>query len=66
MHTTIQRIFVVAGVIQAQALSEGRLADVLRVDTNVWFVALRQSENKFTGKGTTDTGHRLFNTTHLD
>ncbi|KAF9050827.1 hypothetical protein BDZ89DRAFT_1032876 [Hymenopellis radicata] len=65
MHATI-RIFVVAGVIQAKALSEGHLADALKTDTNVWLVALRQSDNKFTGKGATDTGHRLFNTTHLD
>lgn len=28
-------------------------------------IALRLSENSFTGKGTTDTGNRLFNTTHL-
>jgi hypothetical protein len=27
---------------------------------------LRVSDNKYTGKGTTDTGHRLFNSTHLD
>lgn len=28
-------------------------------------VALRQSENQFTGSRGTDTGNRLFNTTHL-
>ncbi|KAK6591835.1 uracil phosphoribosyltransferase [Botrytis cinerea] len=32
---------------------------------NFSIVALRLSENKFTGKGTTDTGNRLFNTTYL-
>jgi len=29
-------------------------------------VALRLSKNKFTGKGGTDTGNRLFNTIRLD
>ncbi|KAL4789581.1 uracil phosphoribosyltransferase-domain-containing protein [Aspergillus venezuelensis] len=29
-------------------------------------VVLRISENKYSGKGSTDTGNRLFNTTHLD
>ncbi|KAL2133030.1 hypothetical protein VTI74DRAFT_3002 [Chaetomium olivicolor] len=40
-------IVLVAGVVQVQALS---------------MVALRLSENKFAGKGTTDTGNRLYNT----
>lgn len=26
---------------------------------------LALSDNKFTGRGTTDTGNRLYNTTHL-
>ena len=29
---------------------------------NISFYALRISENKYTGKGGTDTGNRLFNT----
>ncbi|KAE9394025.1 PRTase-like protein [Gymnopus androsaceus JB14] len=59
------RILVVAGVIQADSLSKGSLTQLLRADVNVAFVALRLSENKYTGTGTTDTGNRLFNTTHL-
>ncbi|KAH0566009.1 hypothetical protein GP486_000600 [Trichoglossum hirsutum] len=64
LHATI-RIVVVAGVVQAQSVSEGSLAQVLAHHTNLSLVALRLSDNKFGGKGTTDTGNRLFNTTHL-
>jgi hypothetical protein len=32
---------------------------------DVSLVALRISKNKYTGTGGTDTGHRLFNSTHL-
>ncbi|KAJ6487062.1 uracil phosphoribosyltransferase-domain-containing protein [Mycena sanguinolenta] len=60
------RIVVIAGVIQAQSLADGILGDILTRDDNVGVVALRVSENKYTGKGTTDTGNRLFNSTHLD
>ncbi|CAE6537299.1 unnamed protein product [Rhizoctonia solani] len=60
------RIVVVAGVVQAKSFSRTALARVLTADRNFVIVALRQSDNKFTGKGTTDTGNRLFNTTRLD
>ncbi|KAG8749303.1 hypothetical protein FRC11_011450 [Ceratobasidium sp. 423] len=60
------RIVVVAGVVQAKSFSRTALAQVLTADRNFVIVALRQSDNKFTGKGTTDTGNRLFNTTRLD
>ncbi|KAJ7706627.1 uracil phosphoribosyltransferase-domain-containing protein [Mycena metata] len=60
------RIVVVAGVIQAQSLSDGLLGDILARDDNVGFISLRLSDNKYTGKGTTDTGNRLFNSTHID
>jgi len=59
------RIVVVAGVVQAQSVSEGSLAQALARHANFSLVALRLSDNKFTGRGTTDTGNRLFNTTHL-
>ncbi|KAL4742378.1 uracil phosphoribosyltransferase-domain-containing protein [Aspergillus similis] len=60
------RIIIVAGVIQDQAVRGcSRLRAVAR-STELTVVALRLSENKYTGKGTTDTGNRLFNTTHLD
>ncbi len=35
-------------------------------EAEIEVVALRVSENKYTGRGGTDTGNRLFNTTHLD
>ena len=60
LHATI-RIVVVAGVVQAQFASKGSLDSF----ANVQMVALRFSDTKFKGSGTTDTGNRLFNTTHL-
>ncbi|KAH7872100.1 uracil phosphoribosyltransferase-domain-containing protein [Lentinula edodes] len=63
LHATI-RILVVAGVIQADSLAPGgALAQI--PTTEIGFISLRLSDNKFTGKGTTDTGNRLFNTTYL-
>ncbi|KAJ7065022.1 uracil phosphoribosyltransferase-domain-containing protein [Mycena amicta] len=58
-------IVVVAGVVQAKAVSKNALGQILTSDMNIDLVALRQSDNKFTGRGGTDTGNRLFNTTHL-
>lgn len=59
-------IIVLVGVVQAGSLSSGgALRKILEHDENVSLVALRLSENKFTGTGTTDTGNRLFNTTRL-
>jgi uracil phosphoribosyltransferase/phosphoserine phosphatase/adenylate kinase len=63
LNATI-RIVVVAGVVQDKAISEGGLSLMLD-DKSLSIVALRLSTNKFTGRGTTDTGNRLFNTTHL-
>ena len=59
------RIVVIAGTVQAKSLSEGRFRQALERDTNLSLVALRKSDNKFTGSGGTDTGNRLFNTTHI-
>ncbi len=59
------RIIVIAGVVQAKSLSEGVFCQALEHDMNLSLVALRLSNNHFTGKGNTDTGNRLFNTTHL-
>ncbi|KAF8243481.1 hypothetical protein K440DRAFT_55619 [Wilcoxina mikolae CBS 423.85] len=64
LHATI-RIVVVAGVVQAQSVSEGSVAQTLARNGKFSLIALRLSNNKFTGRGTTDTGNRLFNTTHL-
>lgn len=65
LHATI-RIVVVAGVVQDQCISRGILDQALAGHANLHLVALRLSETKFTGSGKTDTGNRLFNTTHLD
>ncbi|MCJ1473510.1 hypothetical protein MMC13_002161 [Lambiella insularis] len=59
------RIVVVAGVVHRQSVCRGTLSKTLASDENLSLVALRLSENKFTGTGTTDTGNRLFNTTRL-
>lgn len=59
------RIVAIAGVIQSQTLSKGTIAQELSRLRNISFISLRQSENQFVGKGGTDTGNRLFNTTSL-
>lgn len=60
------RIVVVAGVVQAQCLyRDSIMYQALTAAGLVNFIALRVSDTKFTGSGTTDTGNRLFNTTHL-
>lgn len=61
------QIVVVAGVVQEQAVLRGELYEQLyREGERLKIMALRLSKNKFTGKGGTDTGNRLFNTTQLD
>lgn len=64
LHATIL-VVVVAGVVQSEALSVGHKAETLRRCGNLKVVALRLSDNKFAGRGGTDTGNRLFNTTYL-
>jgi len=64
LHATI-RIVIIAGVVQAQSVSRGSHAQPLARYAELSLVALRLSDNKFTGRGITDTGNRLFNTTHL-
>jgi uracil phosphoribosyltransferase len=59
------RIVVIAGVAQAQFVSGDGLAKALALHGKLTLIALRLSENKFTGSGTTDTGNRLFNKTHM-
>ena len=59
-------IVAIAGVTQEQAISRGRLFEALARDAKFSLISLRLSANKFTGRGTTDTGNRLFNTTELD
>ncbi|KAK7426494.1 hypothetical protein QQZ08_007089 [Neonectria magnoliae] len=64
LHASI-RIVVVAGVVQAEVVVEMHALAKLMGRHGASIVALRLSENKFTGTKTTDTGNRLFNTTHL-
>ena len=65
MHTTI-RIVIVVGVAQGRIIAPGgTLSQALAGYGNISLVALRTSDNKFTGQGTTDIGNRLFNTMHL-
>ncbi|KAJ5110331.1 hypothetical protein NUU61_001588 [Penicillium alfredii] len=59
LHACI-RIVVVAGVVQASLLQRSRVAQQLASFEQLSFVALRISENSYTGKGPTDTGARLF------
>jgi phosphoserine phosphatase/uracil phosphoribosyltransferase len=56
-------IVVVAGVVQEACLQWDSVfrVEALRIG-GISVVALRVSANKFTGKGATDTGNRLFNT----
>ncbi len=70
LHATI-RIVVVAGVVQSECVSGGKISggtlnQALARHANVHLIALRLSDTSFRGSGTTDTGNRLFNTTHLD
>ncbi|KAF7561252.1 hypothetical protein G7046_g2879 [Stylonectria norvegica] len=60
------QIVVVSGVVQSSSVKTGDFSQALDRDKQLSVVALRMSDNKFTGKGTTDTGNRLFNTTHMD
>lgn len=59
-------ILVLANVVQDQSVIHGAFARVLVEDSRVNLVALRLSTTSFVGSGSTDTGNRLFNTTHLD
>ncbi|KAJ9421478.1 uracil phosphoribosyltransferase-domain-containing protein [Fusarium oxysporum] len=58
-------ITAVAGVVQTEAIAEGHLFAKVMRRHGAGLIALRISENKFTGTKTTDTGNRLFNTTRL-
>ncbi|KAH7248197.1 uracil phosphoribosyltransferase-domain-containing protein [Fusarium solani] len=64
LHANI-RIVVMAGVIQAEVVAETHPLAKLMGRHGTSLVALRLSENKFTGTKGTDTGNRLFNTPHL-
>ncbi|KAK3303901.1 uracil phosphoribosyltransferase-domain-containing protein [Chaetomium strumarium] len=60
-------IVCVAGVVQALSVHSSQyLGRDLEADKALSLVALRLSDNKFTGQGGTDTGNRLFNTTKID
>ncbi|KAL3428990.1 uracil phosphoribosyltransferase-domain-containing protein [Aspergillus tetrazonus] len=59
-------IFVVVGVIQEQAVRGCSPILAVARSTELTVVTLRLSKNKYSGKEATDTGNRLFNTTHLN
>ncbi|OJD37418.1 uracil phosphoribosyltransferase [Diplodia corticola] len=60
------RIIIVAGIVQAECISpDTPFYKTLADCGSISIVALRSSDTKFTGSGGTDTGNRLFNTTHL-
>ena len=61
------RIAIVAGTVQQKAIGDhGTLTKPLSGYTGLSLAALRVSENSFAGTRGTDTGNRLFNTTHLE
>ncbi|KAI2604631.1 uracil phosphoribosyltransferase-domain-containing protein [Hypoxylon sp. NC1633] len=59
------RVIVVAGVVQSRSVSEGGHVHEYSIRHGLELVALRISDNKYTGRRGTDTGNRLFNTTHI-
>lgn len=59
------RVLIVAGVVQEQSVSENGPVRKLGLFMSLSLAALRLSKNKYSGQGGTDTGNRLFNTTHL-
>ena len=66
LHATI-RIVVVAGVVQDQCVADGgKLVNNFCRQANLTLIGLRTSTTWFVGSRETDTGNRLFNTTHLD
>lgn len=64
LHATVH-VVVVAGVVQAESVSEGSPICRLARNQKLDIVTLCLSNNKFTGRGTTDAGNLLFNTTHM-
>lgn len=58
-------ITVVAGVVQSETVVQGHIFEKVMRRHGAGSIALRISGNKFTGTKTTDTGNRLFSTTHL-
>lgn len=64
LHATIY-IVIVVGVVQSQSFCSRSPIRMFAHDAKLTVVALRLSVNKFTDKGTTNTGNRLFNTLHL-
>ncbi|KAI0131546.1 uracil phosphoribosyltransferase-domain-containing protein [Daldinia grandis] len=59
------RIVVIAGVVQKKSISPGGQVAEYAGEEGLELIALRISDNKYTGSGGTDTGNRLFNTIHI-
>jgi uracil phosphoribosyltransferase len=60
------KIVLVADVVQEKAVERTALGKGLEGNAKMWLVASRMDENKFVGKGKTNTGDRLFGTTYLE
>lgn len=59
-------IVMIAGVVQSQSISALKSVQERIRCAKLTLIALRISENKYTGSGGTDTGNRLFNTLTLN
>ncbi len=65
LHDSIH-IIVIAGVVQDECVAEGStFRQSIAHHGKVQLITLRTSSHKYTGSRTSDTGNRLFNTTHL-
>ncbi len=61
-----KNLVIVAGIIQSEMVEDKSRLHQLAQSYPFSLVALRVSETKYKGKGSTDTGNRLFNTTSMD
>ena len=64
MNLTI-RTMDVAAVVQPESVYEGSPICWLARNTKLHIITLHLLKNKFASSGTTDTGNRPFNTTHV-
>ncbi|KAF2107057.1 uracil phosphoribosyltransferase-domain-containing protein [Lophiotrema nucula] len=59
------RIVVIANIVQIQSIQKGGKMLALGKDIKFDLITLRTSETSFVGSKETDTGNRLFNSTHM-
>ncbi|OAP62770.1 hypothetical protein AYL99_01997 [Fonsecaea erecta] len=60
------RIVIMAGVVQNEAVAKLEALKTTTHHQRIHLIALRFSNNKFTGRGGTDTGNRLYQTIRLE